>query len=118
MFLSLPTQSHTRINELVLRQCLKDAACCTRANLMHGRAHGPFAPHAHLAPFVRASTFRLGQSVREKPRGLPHTLPGREEETMFRDDATPQEDCQLFVQARKPCCLQFVKYHLQSSSAK
>ena len=113
MFLSLPTQSRTSINESVLRQRLKHAAHCTRANLTHGRAQGPFAPRAHLPPFVRASAFRLGWSVGEKPRELPCMLPGREEATTFRDAANPQEDCQLLLS----CCLQSVKYR-QSSSAK
>lgn len=76
MFLSLSTQKGTSIKELVLCQRLEDAACCTSANLMHGRAQGPFAPRAHLPPFVRASASGLGQSVGDKPQELTHTLPG------------------------------------------
>lgn len=110
-------QSHTRIKELVLHQHLEEAGCCTRANLTHSRGWGPFVCCAHLPPFIDSAS-RLGQSMAEKPQELPDTLPGGEEETTFRDDATPQEDYQLFVPARKRCCLQFVKYHLLSSSAK
>lgn len=70
-FLSLPTQSYPRINELELRQCLEGTSCCTRAKLTHNRAQGSSVHCAHPPPFIRASASRLGQSVREKPREAP-----------------------------------------------
>lgn len=95
-------------------QHLEDAACCMRANLTPSKAQGPFATHAHLPTLHHSFCLQAGlDSERETLRTPPHAARG-EEVTTPRDAATPHEHSQLFVPARKPCCLQLVKYHLQS----
>lgn len=99
-------------------QHLEDAACCMRANLTSSRARGPFAAYAHLPILHHSFCLQAGlDNERETLRTSLHAA--RVKEIIVpRDAATPHEDSHLFVLARKPCYLLFVKHHLQSSSAK
>lgn len=71
-----------------------------RANLTPSRGQGPFAACAPLPPLITASAFRLGWTETETLRTPLHAARG-EEITTPRDAATPHEDSQLFVPARK-----------------